>query len=683
MVHAGRAFGATALAAPISVPPRLERPTWGAVTVSPFPRFYWERLPGTLDDRAPFAYDIEIARDAAFRDIVDRDRVNLARYITDRPLDPGAYYWRVRTVPPTGEPGKWSKDSSFTITPCAETVHAALNGSGEALPALRRAFVRAADLNRTGHSVHIIVPKGNYSITPATPTEMDAFGKECLLLRSASNIVVNFGGSHFAIKRWGIAFTRVDRCRDITLMNATVDWDEETPFTQAKVTAKDDTTGKITVRVEEGFPEFDAPHMVRSDGAVLVLHPSIPGRMKAGTPIHFVVNKDAVKTGKRLWELQVVGKNKLQYFDIGDRIVKFARGNGGQSLCDSHDSERVTYFGITSYATAGGGHYTAFNDSDLAILHCKELIKAGRWFGGNADGVHAKASRIGPWIEGLIVDGIGDDSIAFYTRPMKIQAAHVDGSPRVFSLYDDSFNLEPGDEVVFFNPRKGIYYAEAVVKESWLKGGYHRVVFDRDIPLPEKTGADLKQTDQVWNRSKSCGDFMVRNCRLTNVRRFGVVFRALRGVVEKNYIEGTSSSGILSLNEPFWPNGPMSSDILIQNNTLKNNCFDLSHPFGTIALLVGKYPFGLGEGRGPHNILIRDNTITDWQKHAIHLSGTRNVRLENNKILKGSELFVHENNVAIRVHNSKDITLKETTLDDKRQSYTPRLITATEGFITD
>ena len=653
------------------------------LTASPFPRFQWERLPGTLDAHALISYDIEIARDADFRDVIDRDHINLARYVVDRPLAPGSYFWRVRAVSPDGKPREWSETRDLRISPPDETIHVALKEPGEALPALRAALSKAADFSRLGRSVRIIVPKGDYSLTPGTPTEMDVFGRECLLLRGASNIVVDFGGSHFGIKRWGTAFTRMDQCQDITLMNATVDWDEEIPFTQAKVTAKDDTAGKITVRVEDGFAEFDAPHLLRGEGFVLVMHPSIPGRMKAGTPIHFDFDKNPNKKGNRLWEFGFVGKGKLQYFDIGDRIIKFARGHGAQSLCDSHNSERVTYYGITSYATGGGGHYTSFSDSELAILHCKELIKEGRWFGGNADGVHAKANRIGPWIEDLVVDGIGDDSIAFYTRPAKIHVPHLNGNPRVFLFHDDAFNLEPGNEVVFFNPRKGVYFSEAIVKESSVEGGYHRVVFDRDIPMPEKTGPDLKLTDQVWNRSKSCGDFMVRNCRLTNVRRFGVVFRAMRGVVENNYIEGTSSSGIISLNEPYWPNGPRSSDILIQNNTIKNSCFDLTHPFGSIAILLNKYPGVAGEGSGSCNLLLRNNTIIDWHKHAIQISGARNVLLENNKIVFEKEPFLHPDNVAIRVHNSRDITFKGTTINDSRAGYVPQLITETEGFVDD
>ncbi|NQU41860.1 hypothetical protein HQ520_01150, partial [bacterium] len=544
-------------------PPKLSSPEDGASMVSPFPRFYWEKLPGTLDYRAPIAYDIEIARDKGFEQVVDRDQVNLARYVADEPFEVGDYCWRVRSVSPDGAPGEWGDALALKIKPCDETIRVDLNGSGEALPALRKAFAKAAELSQAGRSVRITVPKGEYSLTPDTPEET-----ECLMLQDASNIILDFGGSYFGVKRWGADFTRLNNCRDVAAMNATVDWDEEIPFTQMIVTGRDLEAARLTLRTEPGFPEYDSPHFARSGGLAIIMDPDVPGRMKGGAPIHvWLQGGHPKKEGDRLWGVWVKEKENTKYFEIGDRVIDFARTRGGQSLCDSIHSQRITYYGITSYSTGGGGHYMSIYDDELAVLHCSELIKEGRWLGGNADGVHAKGHPIGPWVEGLTVNGIADDAIAFYTRPAKIHEAHVDGNPRIFLFYNDFFNLEAGDPVVFFNPRRGVFFAEATVVESVPEGDYQRVTFDRDLPKPEKIGPDPKETDQVWNRGKSCGDFMIRRCRITNVRRFGVVFRALRGVVEDNYIEGTSSSAVASFNEPYWPNGPMSSGILIQNNT--------------------------------------------------------------------------------------------------------------------
>jgi hypothetical protein len=659
-------FGQAARAEGVPPAPKL---TSLATSVQPFPRFYWERLPGTLDIKAPLQYEIEIAADAAFGKIVDRDKVNLARYVPDAPLAPGEYFWRVRArVDANGAPGPYSVAGEFRVAACDVELKPTLPTQGDALPALKKAVAEAQALARQGKSVRITLAPGEYSLVPNTPTD-----KACVQFSEVNNIILDCGGASFAIKRWGVAFVNITRGNNIAVMNATVDYDEELPFTQARVAAVDAATGVVTVKIEPGYPEFDAAHFARSDGFAILLDPQVPGRMKAGAPIHFMFDKAKYKkTGDHLWAMPLKNAAQVKSFAVGDRFISFSRSGGGESLCGGTEARNVSYYKITSYATGGGGHYVNIHGDEMAVLHCRELIKPGRWFGGNADGVHAKGHVIGPWIEGLEVDGIGDDAIAFYTRPAKIAAAHVGGDKRVFSLFDESFNLEPGNEVVFFNPRRGVYFAEAKVVSIKPDGANHRVTFDRDLPLPEKIGPDLKETDQIWNRGKTCGDFMIRGCEIRNVRRFGAVFRALRGVVEDNSFTATSSSGILFLNEPPYPNGPMTSDVLIQRNKLTGNCRDSSMPLGSIALALRKLMYAPAEGQGPYNILIRDNVITDWNKHAIQLYGTRQVTVENNTITAtpGAK-FIHEDNVAIKVQNSKDIIVRGNRIEDQRAGYQP------------
>lgn len=57
-------------------------------------------------------------------------------------------------------------------------------------------------------------------------------------------------------------------------------------------------------------------------------------------------------------------------------------------------------------------HYASMDSTDNKFINCKTLVKAGRAFGGNADGIQARANRIGPWIEGCAIDTIGDDGVS-------------------------------------------------------------------------------------------------------------------------------------------------------------------------------------------------------------------------------------------------------------------------------
>ena len=80
--------------------PSLITPPQKAQDAYPFPNLTWTEHPEALKDVGrPVCYEIQIAADAAFTSMVDKDSIYLNRYVHDRPLAQGRYYWRVWAVP--------------------------------------------------------------------------------------------------------------------------------------------------------------------------------------------------------------------------------------------------------------------------------------------------------------------------------------------------------------------------------------------------------------------------------------------------------------------------------------------------------------------------------------------------------------------------------------------------------
>ncbi len=77
------------------------------------------------------------------------------------------------------------------------------------------------------------------------------------------------------------------------------------------------------------------------------------------------------------------------------------------------------------------------------------------------------------------------------------------------------------------------------------------------LPDDIKNDGPLVQNTQIWNRSKSCGDFLVRGSSFKNIRRYGTIFRSKRGFVEDNTIEDCPAAEI----ELSW----------VKNAVLRNN----------------------------------------------------------------------------------------------------------------
>jgi hypothetical protein len=62
-------------------------------------------------------YRFQLARDAAFRDIVHEEIVLKSAALTSRPLPPGTYYWRVASSRADGDAGPWGDARGFNLLP--------------------------------------------------------------------------------------------------------------------------------------------------------------------------------------------------------------------------------------------------------------------------------------------------------------------------------------------------------------------------------------------------------------------------------------------------------------------------------------------------------------------------------------------------------------------------------------
>lgn len=70
-------------------------------------------------------YRFQLARDAAFRDVVQEELNLKAAELTSRPLTPGAYYWRVASLRANGDAGPWGDARKFQLLPASAPPQAA------------------------------------------------------------------------------------------------------------------------------------------------------------------------------------------------------------------------------------------------------------------------------------------------------------------------------------------------------------------------------------------------------------------------------------------------------------------------------------------------------------------------------------------------------------------------------
>lgn len=591
-------------------------PAPGAVSANPFPGFHWPAHAEAFRDVAhPVEYEIRISRETAGAvEVVDEDRVALNRYVHDRALAPGTYRWQVRPHH-RGQAGTWSEAAVFTIREAERVLR--VDAAKDPVEGFKE-VLKQADAEK-GKSLRIVVPPGEYRIDPSFEGYLfDVSGR--------SNLVIDGTGARirFASRKQGLMLAKDSA--DIAILGFDCAYAKGSLRVQGRIRSIDAAGRRITVSVEEGFPGFDASDNQQQD-IFYLLEPGKTGRLKTGAPSFLRAKGPITRAADGTWLFQVA--RDVGFCRAGDRFG-FNFRSGSLHLIDASGAHGITASGLITTGWGGMG-FVSVEGGDFRVLHCKTRLGEGEWMSGNADGVHIRGHDTGPWIEGTDINGIGDDAVALYSRPAWMKAPAPGADRRTAWCRAAFFNLDPGDEVSFFQPLQGRILLETTVEKVVAEKGGFRVSFADPLPDGLRFEGPVQQATQIWNRSKSCGDFMVRNSRFTNIRRYGTVFRSKRGVVENNRYEAISSRAVVFRNEAEWPNGLYASEIIVRGNTIVDTGFDNPGVQPAVAFLFSGYKRGAA-GIGPRNILIENNTFESGSRPQIHFTWTRDAMLRNNRV---------------------------------------------------
>ncbi len=633
------------------------------------PGFTWDAVPGAI------AYEIEIAANFDFSKIVTpATRVETPRYVPLQPLYPSSRFWRTRAINADGKAGAWSDGRVYKLHEPANKINIP---AGAALAEIRAAIAAAP-----ASSIITFAPKATYRL------KMGEKDSHFLTLEKRDDLIIDGNDSLFIIDNPRAGALNMRECQRITFRRFRFDYDP-LPHSVGVVESFNPGEGSaatVTLRALPGYPDFDAPHMIANWSWGVILDPVIAGRMKANAPL--VMNFPGAKVtrnpaGAGLFDVAVPHVNYGKFFAKGDRVIIFAREHG-RSLCSADaNCEDITFDRVVTHASPAG-HFIAINCSDVKILSCASVPKdATRHYAGNADGAHIRANLVGPWIEGCTFDSIGDDGVALYNKGMAINA---NPSPDTFTVAGTFMNLQPGDTFVIFNPVDGTLAGgpRAVTAVKSADGGQYAVTFKpalaskADIPMGDKT---WWRNAQLFNRTRQNSGFVVKNNTFKSVRRYSVIVRSTDGIITGNEITGSSNSAITLLNEPqSWANGLHSERVLIARNKISASTFDASSSTGggiSVNLRslqdtsASARPSGKAAGkpgRLHRDIRIENNTITDWNYHAILLRSAADCIVSGNIISSspGAKFVSPEKeNIALLIDNTANcaITGNDTTGD--------------------
>ena len=337
---------------------------------------------------------------------------------------------------------------------------------------------------------------------------------------------------------------------NLIIRNFTVDYDP-LPFTQGTVEEVSPDDARFIFKLHPGFPRPDDPFFKSCNSWGMLKDTAHPGRLKADCPSFFMYS-GIRSLGDNRFQIGLANKKEISNFSPGDVFVMNGRS---ASIGRYYLSENITFDHLTIYACPSAV-FLGSQTSRLNILNCRVRLKGNRLVTAGADGVHCQSARIGPWIENCEFEGLSDDGLNIYGLPIFIVGQT---SPTEMKIHARA-GINPGDELVFFDPRAGRVIQETTVVSC---SGDHLVIEDPVGELhlaPPGESAEgnekaWKGYDHIYNLDTTGSGFVYRNNYVHDGRRHGVLLRTSCGLIENNRFEGLSGSGLSLANEPGWPEG--------------------------------------------------------------------------------------------------------------------------------
>ncbi|MEY5027451.1 MAG: hypothetical protein RLZZ244_2979 [Verrucomicrobiota bacterium] len=637
--------------------PQIQEPRDGEQTIVFCPHFAWDPPAGEWN------CEIEIARDASFHEIVDRDVIPALSgwYVCAERLAPGGYFWRIRFQEANGQAGAWTGVRRLDVVEPRRT----LRVSPEMTEPERNAVFQ--DLQKDPHSVRLVFEKGVYRFTPGQEQSV-------MVVKNGRDVLIEGNGSRLINGEPSAKLWNVVDSGNVVITDLSYEYDPY-PASYARVLAIDAEAGSMDAEVIDGFDQERYPRMV-NQMFCYALNPANRRQLHPDRPGHTYLAPD--KTQKiaehryRYFAREDGEKRSLGMLQAGDEVlIPYRRWPVGMvARCDNFLFRNVVTHGAEGSVFMGGGN------KDMKFIGyvsrpSREPLPGNAWVSGN--------DRRGPWIEHCLFEALSDDGPNMTGNLYLIESQP---SSKSFQLdtgpgYQDAL-WKPGDELLFWNPTTGQVLMETRIAEVLAEKPGHgkKTITTVDTPTGLNPGTDMRQHTHVYNLSCQNTGFVARNNRFVDGRRFGLNVKAINSVIEKNHFEGLSSSAIYIENEPTGWEGIVGRNMVVQDNSITRCGFgrDIS------GLKRGAIQVNLWRVRQPgerdhespwlghRNIVIRNNVLTDWETYGIAVDNVEGCRIENNELANRlNTSFAKKTNIGIWVRSvTKGVVLKENRMTDRR-----------------
>ncbi|MDR3636058.1 MAG: right-handed parallel beta-helix repeat-containing protein [Isosphaeraceae bacterium] len=474
----------------------------------------------------------------------------------------------------------------------------------------------------------VVIPPGVYRFQPTNDHGHLAFS-------DLADFEIDASGATFVWQGQTEEGLRFAKCRNVKLRGATLQRGTAA-FTQGTVAAIAPDGKSCDVRIDAGYPnDADDP---KSFGEKLTAHIFDPKlrQWKASTPDFACTRVERLGEGR--FRLSCEPALAAERVNVGDLFVLRRTCAPEINIVDCHgiDIADVTIqgaggVGVKEEGGEGGGHYTF------------SVTYGSRPAGAGVDPLVASASgafgshgvRRGPVLEGCYFEGTCGDGIAIHGAYARVD--HAEGKTLFVDCVTDRVPFRPGEPICLYDrqgapagravvraieAREGTKAAKDSVHPSFTKGTLHEFA----LILDEAAAAE---SDFLVSAPGACGaGYVARSNSIRNHRGRGLYLGAADGVVEKNFLDGSTIAGIVLAPDLAENEADYSRKVVIRNNTIRHAGYATTGPRSE---QVGALTVAGGRGLGHEGIRIEGNTFLTNAGVNLQIEHARDVLVVNNR----------------------------------------------------
>jgi hypothetical protein len=441
-----------------------------------------------------------------------------------------------------------------------------------------------------------------------------------------------------------------NECAGLAFKAFSVDY-EPPGFTQGTIQTADPISGTYTLQLDQGFPEFDAMAVFsHAEGRLGRGVTYVPRTLPDGsTMLESVGTAQATaikKLGSRLWRIKMgpYSFNDPHTWTHTRQWPQWHLLPGTRNLIQSSalagavwvaNSEDITFEDVTFYMSPSVA-IRVYYSQRVTVRGCAAKIRegSGRLQSTNADVLHFAAVRGPILIENCRFEDQSDDHINIHEPLENVIAAPA---PEQLVLDSGARTYRAGDKLWIVDQVTKMLRCQADVKKvERFDAKTYLVTIDKPVSglvifRPERDSVGKigeTRCDIVWNISRASGPTIIRN----NYFKTGgsVLPNLVGGLIENNVFDNNGGSCALRLGytTSIYSEGPSPSDIVIRNNTFRNQ----SRASNNFPVISAHFWPTNPLGRLTSRLTIEGNRFIDCGTTAIYLRSVSHAALVNNRV---------------------------------------------------